>query len=159
MSLADIWFARPERERSALTAGLVVLAIMLVVALVWLPLERTRTRLAAELPRLRASVDQLQLDAGEAKRLKAMAPTFPVNQAPLATVIRSDMWARELPGVQVSIPDEKHVKLIAIDVGFTALLDWLVTAQAAHGLTVESARIDALPAQGHVRAELVLARS
>jgi type II secretory pathway component PulM len=88
-----------------------------------------------------------------------MAPTFPTNPAPLATVIRSDMWARELPGVQVSIPDEKHVKLIAIDVGFTALLDWLVTAQAAHGLTVESARIDALPAQGHVRAELVLKRS
>lgn len=158
MSLADLWHARPERERSALTAGLVVLAIMLVVALAWLPLERARTRLQTELPQLRASVDQLQLDAAEAKRLKAMAPTIPANPAPLAPLIAANAWARELPGLQLTIPDEKHVKLIAIDVGFTALLDWLVTAQAAHGLRVESARIDALPAQGHVRAELVLAR-
>jgi len=159
MSIADLWQARPERERSALTAGLVVVAIMLVVALVWLPLERSRTRLNAEIPQLRASVEQLQQDAAEAKRLKAMAPTIPSNPAPLAMVLRSDTWARELPGLQLSIPDEKHVKLIAIDVSFTALLDWLVTVQAAHGLRVESARIDALPAQGHVRAELVLARS
>ena len=159
MSLADLWYARPERERSALTAGLVVVAIMLVVALVWLPLERTRTRLNSELPQLRASVEQLQMDGAEAKRLKAMAPTIPANPMPLASLLRSNAWARELPGLQLSVPDEKHVKLIAIDVSFTALLDWLVTVQAAHGLRVESARIDALPAQGHVRAELVLARS
>ena len=43
MSLRELWYARPERERSALTAGAVVFGAMLVVALVWLPLERTRT--------------------------------------------------------------------------------------------------------------------
>jgi len=159
VSIAALWQERPARERSAIAAGLVVAGVMLVVALVWIPLERTRTRLAAELPALRASVDQLQRDGAEAKRLRAMAPTIPANPAPLAPLIASNAWARELPGVQVSVPDEKHVKLLAPDVGFTALLDWLVTVQAAHGLRVESARIDALPAQGRVRAELVLARS
>ena len=88
-----------------------------------------------------------------------MAPSIPANRAPLAPLIAANDWARELPGVQLSVPDEKHVKLTAPDVGFTALLDWLVTAQAAHGLRVESARIDALATQGRVRAELVLARS
>jgi type II secretory pathway component PulM len=159
MSLGDLWYARPQRERSAIAAGAVVVAIMLVVALVWLPLERTRSRLNAELPALRASVDALQRDASEAKRLKAMAPTIPANPSPLAPLMAANDWARELPGVQLSVPDEKHVKLLALDVGFTALLDWLVTAQAAHGLRVESARIEALAAQGRVRAELVLARS
>jgi len=159
MSAADLWFARPELERSALTAGAVVVAIMLAVTLVWLPLERTRSRLQGELPALRASVEGLQRDAAEVKRLKAMAPTIPANPAPLAPLIAANDWARELPGVQLSVPDEKHVKLVAPDVGFTALLDWLVTAQAAHGLRVESARIEALATQGHVRAELVLARS
>ncbi|HEX4782299.1 MAG TPA: type II secretion system protein GspM [Usitatibacter sp.] len=158
MSIASIWQARPLRERSAIAAGLVVVGAMLVVALAWIPLERTRTRLAAELPALRASVDQLRRDGAEAKRLRAMAPSIPINPSPLAPLIASNAWARELPGVQLSVPDEKHVKIAAADVGFTALLDWLVTAQAAHGLRVESARIDALPAQGHVRAELVLAR-
>jgi type II secretory pathway component PulM len=155
----SLWESRPARERSAIAAGLVAVGAMLVVALVWVPLERTRTRLSGELPALRASVEQLRRDGAEAKRLRAMAPTVPVNPSPLAPLIASNAWARELPGVQVSVPDEKHVKLLAADVGFTALLDWLVTAQAAHGLRVESARIDALPAQGHVRAALVLARS
>jgi type II secretory pathway component PulM len=159
MSLGDLWYARPARERSAIGAGAVVVAIMLVVALAWLPLERTRSRLNAELPALRASVDQLARDGAEAKRLKAMVPSIPRNPAPLAPLIAANDWARELPGVQLTVHDEKHVKLTAPDVGFTALLDWLVTAQAAHGLRVESARIDALATQGRVRAELVLARS
>lgn len=154
-----LWLSRSERERSLVSAGLVVLAIMLVAALVWLPLERVRVRLNAELPQLRASVAALERDAAQAKRLRAMPPTVPPNQAPLATVMGANAWARQMPGVQLSIPDERHVRLAAADVSFTALLDWLHTAQAAHGLRVESGRIDALPATGRVRAELVLARS
>jgi general secretion pathway protein M len=159
MSLARLWHSRAPRERSLVAAGLVVLAAMLVVALVWLPLERTRARLAAELPGLRASIVALQRDADEVKRLRAVSATIPANPAPLAPLIAANAWARELPGVQLSVPDEKHVRLAGEDIGFSALLDWLATAQAAHGLRVESARIEALPQPGRVRAELTLARS
>ena len=159
MSLANLWYARPLRERSALTAGLVILGFMLLVALVWVPLERTRTRLNAELPALRASVVALQRDADEVKRLRAMPATIPANPAPLAPLIAANAWARQLPGVQLSVPDEKHVRISGADIGFSALLEWLATAQAAHGLRVESARIEALAAPGRVRAELTLARS
>jgi general secretion pathway protein M len=158
-SFASLWHARSARERSLVTAGAVVLAVMLVVALVWLPLERTRVRLNAELPALRASVAQLARDAAEVNRLRALPTTVPANPMPLAPLMKANTWARELPEVQVTVPDEKHVRLSAADVSFTALLDWLVNAQTAHGLRVESARIDALPAAGRVRAELVLARS
>jgi len=159
MSLANLWYSRPLRERSALTAGLVILGFMLLVALVWVPLERTRTRLNAELPALRASVVALQRDADEVKRLRAMPATIPANPAPLAPLIAANAWARQLPGVQLSVPDEKHVRISGADIGFSALLEWLATAQAAHGLRVESARIEALAAPGRVRAELTLARS
>jgi general secretion pathway protein M len=159
VSLAQLWHSRPARERSLVSAGLVVLAIMLVVALAWLPLERTRARLHADLPPLRASVAALERDAAEVKRLRAMSATIPNNPSPLAPLIAANAWARTLPGVQLSVPDEKHVRLAAEDVSFTALLDWLTTAQAAHGLRVETARIDALPKPGRVRAELTLARS
>ena len=159
MSLAALWHSRSTRERSVVTAGITVLAIMLVVALVWLPLERARARLATELPQLRASVLALQRDADEVRRLRALPATIPANPAPLAPLIAANAWARDLPGVQLSVPDERHVKLSGADIGFTALLDWLATAQAAHGLRVESARIEALPAPGRVRAELTLERS
>ena len=159
MSAASLWHSRSARERSLVAAGAVVLAVMLAVALVWLPLERARVRLAGELPELRASVDALQRDADEVKRLRALPATIPANPAPLAPLIAANTWARDLPGVQLTVPDERHVKLSGADIGFTALLDWLATAQAAHGLRVESARIDALGAPGRVRAELTLERS
>ena len=145
MSLAGLWLSRPPRERSMIAAGATVLAIMLAVALVWLPLERARVRLATELPQLRASVVALQRDADEVRRLRALPATIPANPPPLAPLIAANTWARDLPGVQLTVPDERHVKLVGADVGFTALLDWLATAQAAHGLRVETARIEALP--------------
>jgi type II secretory pathway component PulM len=92
------------------------------------------------------------------KRLRAQAPSVPQNRAPLAPLMAANTWAKQLPGVQLTVPDERHVRLSGTDIAFAALLDWLATAQAAHGLRVESARIDALPATGRVRAELTLAR-
>jgi type II secretory pathway component PulM len=59
----------------------------------------------------------------------------------------------------VTVPDERHVKLTGDDIPFTALLDWLNTARAAHGLRVEAARIEARPEPGRVRASLTLVRS
>jgi type II secretory pathway component PulM len=159
MSLAALWHSRSARERSLLTAGLTVLAAMLAVALVWLPLERARSRLAAELPQQRATVLALQRDADEVNRLRALPATIPTNPSPLAPLIAANTWARDLPGVQLSVPDERHVKLVGTDVSFTALLDWLATAQAAHGLRVETARIEARPEPGRVRADVTLERS
>jgi type II secretory pathway component PulM len=147
------------RERSLATGGGVVIGVMLLAALVWLPLERLRVRLAHELPVLRASVEALQHDAEEVKRLRALPATMPANPAPLAPLIAANAWGRELPGVQLSVPDEKHVRLVGEDIAFGALLDWLTTAQAAHGLRVESARIEATAMTGRVRADLTLARS
>jgi type II secretory pathway component PulM len=157
-TVAEAWRARPERERSFLAAGALVAGVMLYVGLVWLPLERMRVRLAEDLPVLRASIASLERDAAEVTRLRGTPSSIPQHRLPLASLMSANAWARELPGVQVSVPDDKHVKISGADIPFTALLDWLTTAQAAHGLRVEAARIDALPATGRVRAELTLVR-
>ena len=158
-TVVEAWRARPERERSLLGAGALVVGVMLYVALVWLPLERMRSRLEADLPTLRASIAALERDAVEVKRLRAQPSTVPQNRMPLASLMGANAWARQLPGMQVSVPDERHVKMSGDDIAFTALLDWLTTAQAAHGLRVETARIEARPEAGRVRAELTLVRS
>jgi type II secretory pathway component PulM len=158
-TLGEAWRARPERERSFLAAGALVAGVMLYVALVWLPLERMRVRLEADLPTLRASIEALERDAAEVKKLRAQPSAIPRHRMPLASLMGANAWARQLPGVQVTVPDERHVKLTGEDIAFTALLDWLATAQAAHGLRVESARIDARPEAGRVRADLTLVRS
>lgn len=157
-TVAEAWRARPERERSFLAAGALVVGVMLYVALVWLPLERMRGRLEADLPALRASIAALERDAAEVKRLRATPSSIPQNRMPLASLMGANAWARQLPGVQVTVPDDRHVKITGDDIAFTALLDWLATAQAAHGLRVESARIDAKPEAGRVKAALSLVR-
>jgi type II secretory pathway component PulM len=123
-----------------------------------LPIERGRTRLEAELSRLRESVAQLQRDAVEVKRLRAAVATVPSNPAPLATLAQNPL-PRELSGAQVSVAGDRRVRLVAADAGFAALLDWLIAAQSTHALHVESARIEARGTPGRVRADITLARS
>jgi general secretion pathway protein M len=157
-AIVHAWNARSRPERRALAVAAGTLAILLVFALAWLPLERARTRLAAEAPQLRASIDALQRDADEVKRLRALpaAGAPGTAPAPLATLATN---GGGLTGSQMVVLDDKRVRLTGADVSFAALLEWLRNAQATHGMRVDSARLDALPAPGRVRAEMVLSRS
>jgi general secretion pathway protein M len=155
MNFAFLWESRSERERRTILACGALLAILLVFALVWLPLDRARSRLSLSLPQLRASIEQLKRDADEVKRLKSIAPTVTGTPTPLVSLATQNA----LTGAQVSVPDDKHVHVTANDVGFTRLLDWLVSVQSSHALRVENARIEALPVTGRVRVDLTLTRS
>jgi general secretion pathway protein M len=154
--MKSFWNARSERDRRVLKAGAWVVGLALIAALVVLPVERSRARLALELPRMRASIEALQRDADEVKRLRATPAAAPATAAPLANLATN---AGGLPGAQIAVIDAQRVRLTGGDVAFGALLEWLRNAQATHGMRVESARLDALPAPGRVRAELVLTRA
>lgn len=156
MNLRDAWGRRsPAEQRVIAGLGIVVAAIALV-GLVWWPLERERTRWRAELPVLRASLAQMERQAQEVKRLRSAPPAAPAATSPLASLATN---AGGLPGAQVTVMDGRRVRVTGADVSFTALLEWLRAGQATHGIRVESARLDALPAPGRVRVDLVVARS
>ena len=150
------WTERSPHERLVLGAIAGALAAVLVVTLVWLPLERTRARLARELPALRASIATLQDQADEVRRLRAMPAVAQGAAAPLASL--AAVGSAKLSGAQVAVVNPREVRIAGSDVGFASLLEWLQGAQASHGLQVESARIEALPTAGRVRADIVLAR-
>jgi general secretion pathway protein M len=152
--LGPWWENRSARERRVIVS-LVVLAGLVILFTLWLQAERTRERLAGQLPQLRASLAALERDAREVKRLRAMPAPAPAA-TPLASIATN---AGGVPGAQVSVIDERRVRLTGSDVSFAALLEWLGNARATHGMRVESARLEALAAPGRVRAELVLARS
>lgn len=150
------WNARPERDRRIIVAGAWLAGLALLVALVVLPADRARARLAPELPRMRASIAALQRDAAEVKRLRALPALAPSKLEPLANLATQ---AGGLAGAQIAVIDAQRVRLSGGDIAFGALLEWLRSAQATYGMRVESARLDALPAPGRVRAELVLTRA
>jgi type II secretory pathway component PulM len=156
MSAAAAWWSgRTQRERRVLRS-IAVLVVALLALLVWVEGERTRVRLNAELPRLRASIAALERDAAEVQRLRAVPVAAAGARSPLATLATN---GGGLPGAQIAILDDRRVKVTGGDVGFGPLLEWLRNAQATHGMRVESARLDALPTTGRVRAELVLTRT
>jgi len=157
MSALDLWRSRPVRERAVLGTGAAVIAVMLAVALVWLPLERSRARLEREVPELRAALDTLQRDAEEAKRLRSIAPVAAQSAAPLATLAAGAVAAP--PGARLVLADPGHLRLTGADVAFTQLLEWLAAAASNHGLRVESAHLEALAAPGRVRVDITLART
>lgn len=154
-ALASAWARRSDSERRTLAWGGALLALALLVAFAWLPLQRTRDRLAAELPALRGSIAALERDAAEVERLRRQPVAAPPAGTPLASLVSN---SGGLQGAQVSVLDARRVRVSGADVSYGSLLEWLRNAQATHGMRVESARLDALPAAGRVRAELLLTR-
>jgi len=147
MNALVLWRGRSARERRVLAWGGAVAAVLLFVALAWIPLARTHARLEREMPAVRASVDSLQRQADEVRRLRALPAAAAQGSTP------------PLPGAQVTTTAPGRLRVVASDVAFGALLDWLTAVEAAQGLRVESARIEALPTSGRVRAELTLERT
>jgi general secretion pathway protein M len=157
-ALAGWWDRRsPGEQRTlGLAAALLVVAALGVA---WIEIERARARLAAELPRLRASIAGLERDAAEVKRLRSVTPAAAQQQSGGAQLATLATNGGGLAGAQIAIVDDKRVKVSGADIGFGALLEWLQNAQVTHAMRVESARLEALPAPGRVRAELLLTRS
>lgn len=149
-----------QRRLVVFLAACVALAVLALVAVEG---QRTRARLDAELPRLRASIAALERDAAEVKRLRALPlPAATPGQGPAARSAPLAALATNgggLQGAQVTALDDRRVKVSGSDVGFGALLEFLQNAQVTHGMRVESARLEALPTAGRVRAELLLSRS
>lgn len=156
MRAPAFWVARSPRERAMIAwAGAAVVAVLLF-AFVWLPMERTRTRLAQELPPLRASLAEMQAQADEVKALRALPAREAASATPLATLVASGTLAQGLPGARVAALDAWRATLSVDDASWTRLVEWIHWAGAAHGLAVDEATVDALPGSGRVRARLVL---
>lgn len=152
--IGDWYRHRSERERSILRAALLA-ALALLLLGSWVQTERSRERLAEELPRLRASIAALERDAEEVRRLRALPAAAAPAPAPLASLATN---SGGVPGARIAVLDERRVRLESADVAFAALLEWLGNARATHGMRVETARIEALPVAGRVRAELVVSK-
>lgn len=157
-ALVEHWRARPEGERRMLGTLAALAALILFAALVWLPMERARARLASDIPHLAAALSTMERQAQEVTRVRSLPTTTPATAAPLASLVSSGALTRTIAGAQATIADERRVRVVVADAPYGALLESIASAQATHGLRVESARVEALGPAGRVRAELTLAR-
>lgn len=154
----QFWRARAPRERVVLAAGAALLALALGYAYAWLPMQRELVQLRETLPHLRAQAEQIQRDAEEVARLRARpaasqrggSVTAVVEQRAAASGLREHI-------ATLAAQDDGRVRVVLPRIGFDAWLAWIGELQAAHGVRVESARIESSGEAGMVRIEAVLA--
>ena len=152
------WRSRSDAERTRITAIATGVALVLLVALVWLPMQRASVRLENELPGLRAATATMKRQAEQVAALRAAPPRSTAAAQPLASLAGSGALAQALPGIQVAALDERRLRVTANDVAWGALLGWIADAKAQHGLDITSARVEALAMTGRVKADLALER-
>jgi type II secretory pathway component PulM len=157
-ALVANWRSRNDTDRSRIAAIAGLVAIALLVALVWLPMQRESARLAAELPAMRAATATMKRQADLVSALRAAPPRSTATAQPLASLAGSGALAQSLPGAQVTALDERRVRVTADDLAWGTLLEWIANAKAQHGLDVTRAHIEALAMAGRVKADLTLER-
>jgi len=156
--LVQFWRARAPRERFVLVAGAALLALALGYAYAWLPMQRELVQLRDTLPQLHMQAAQMQRDAEEVARLRAH-PAVSRQGGSIATVVEQRAAASGLREhiATLAAQDDGRVRVVLPRIGFDAWLAWIGELQAAHGVRVESARIESSGEAGMVRVDAVLA--
>lgn len=148
--------ARRERALVAGAAALGLAALLYVVAVE--PAWRTRARLAAELPLLRAQaaeVDALALEA----RVLSRRGTAAVSAAALKPALEQSLAAAQIRDARVTVQDERRILVGVQAAPATPWLAWLEQAGRESRLRIARVQISRTPARGVVDSEVTFERA
>lgn len=150
---ALFWQQREQRERKTLIAGALALALMLIYLLLLNPALSGRARLQEKIPQLRQQLAQMNVLSGQqaalAIGLAEQIPPISKEQLELA------LARRGVKAQSLAVTDG-IVRLQISTVAYQSLMELLTELQKASRLTVEEARLAALPEVGMVSASLTL---
>lgn len=153
------WQSLSERDRRVLGVGVGVTALLLFYALVWMPLQESRSawRQRAE------AADQAWLWMQHAsERLSGRAPP-PVAGDGRSLLAQVDASAREagLGGVLLRVEpiSSEQVRVTFQSVAFDGLMDWLQRLQSTQGVRVEELSVQRAAGVGLVDARVGLGRA
>jgi general secretion pathway protein M len=137
--------ARRERVMTAAAAALVLLALLFLVAIE--PAWKTRARLAVELPKLRAQVEEVDALAQEARGLKGRGVAAESVGAARAALEQS-LARANLAGARVAALDERRITVNSTGVPVAQWLAWAEEAARESRLRIATVRLS----RGSVRA-------
>ncbi len=154
------WRNLQPRERGIIVTGTVIAVVLLFYTLAWLPMQRDLERLRVSVPKARAQLALMQVQARQVARLRTRASST-VDTGNLLTRLERSALER---GLRESItrmePDDNDSARLSLDgVNFNTLLSWLADLQQQNGVRAASATITAQPDPGTVNVRLLLRRS
>ena len=136
----ETWLdGRTRRDRTAIGALTVLIALSIAYVFVWLPVSRERDRLLVRVPELRADAQAMERDTSELDRLKPLArPTAGLTAAIQQAVQASGLSAHAADIVQ---RDPASTLVTIASVRTEGALNWIARLQSVPGVRVESLRL------------------
>jgi len=152
------WRQLQPRERIILSAGIAFLIFFILYAGIWSPMQDKLKRLRSSVPQAQQKLAWMQVNAAQAKRLRARGPAQKqpgslltrLEQATVARGLRQNVSKMEPDGTD-------GIRLIMEEVSFNSLVSLLADLQKRSGLKVESLTLDSsADTPGIVSARLAL---
>lgn len=154
--LQATWRGLAPRERRLVRAAAWVVLLALAWTLAVEPAWRGRTRLAAELPRARIQLAQLEAMAAEAGQLAAL-PRTTISSVSLRAALEASSRAAGLSAQQSVSGDLFELRFKSVP--FDAWLAWLDGALSETRLRVVDLEVTREPQPGRVAVRVVLERA
>jgi general secretion pathway protein M len=155
----QFWKQASPRERWLIGGGFGLLLVVVLIFYVWQPVVRDRQKLRANLPQLRASAEQMRLNAAEVVRLKTLTSSAALPKGGIRGAVEESAAAFKLRDSigQVSLEGDGRISISLDMVSFDNWVRWLGHLQEQYRIRLESCRVEALPQPGMVRIKAVLA--
>ena len=157
--LQQFWMQASPRERWLIGGGFGLSLVVVLVFYVWQPLVHDRQKLRAHMPQIRASAEQMGLNAAEVVRLKTLPVSASMANGGIRSAIENSAVTFKLRDSlsQVNVDGDGRVSISMETVPFDDWVRWLGHLQEQYRIRPESCRVEALPQPGMVRIKAVLA--
>ena len=150
--LVQRWTALSSRERLAVLVGAAIVALALLYLIAIEPAWRTRSRLTAELPRLRADAAQVEALRMEAARLRKEVVNLDSVDYVVAAMGKL-LAERNLKAAALRAIEERRILVSLKQADAGAAIAWLADVTAELPLRVSAARLSRAGA-GAIDAEI-----
>lgn len=158
--MREWWNAREPRERRILLIGGAVTAVLLIWALVWYPLQRSRAELRLRVDTQRSDLQQMRSDSARVAQLRGLGARAKVERQGKSLLALADATARgaqlanELRRVEPVGP--KSVRVSLEGASFDAVADWLDGLSRDFGVVATDLSADRAEGAGRVNARVTL---
>ncbi|MFZ6686152.1 type II secretion system protein GspM [Undibacterium sp. SXout11W] len=147
------WNERDERERKLLSSAAIVIILALLYFIFLDPAISGRQKLLTQIPVLRQQVAEMSALSGQ--QIKLAASLSQIVEPATKELVEASLSARGIKAQSLSVTDD-IVRIQVQSVAYANIMDWLLESQRASRLTVEEAKVVALPENGQVSVVLML---
>jgi general secretion pathway protein M len=152
-SFASFWQQRNAKERRLLSFATIIVLLALVYWIFINPALSNKAQLEVSIPQLRLQVSEMAAMSGQYAQI---ATAMTENIEPISReVIEASLMRKGIKAQSLSASDD-IVRLQISSVAYSVIMEWVLEMQKAARLTVEDAKLTALPDKGQVGVVLTM---